>query len=492
MQNKSKRFPKHFILFFLTLSLLLTTSINPVYSHWADLSVAEIVVNDSQTEITLTFPTGLTKFADDNQDSQLQPAEVRNHQTQLEKFFSENITIKNINKIPGNISIISLEIAAKTANLIQQPNTHSTLILDYTWPAVAQIPTPNLPTSNLTSKSKFWINYHLFLPGITTASCQATIVQAGAIKSFVFTPQNREFLVAQNESIWEASWSLLLALAGAFAWGAIHAMSPGHGKTIVGAYLVGARATPLHAIFLAATTTITHTAGVFAVGGITLFASHLIDPEKLNPWLNLISGFLVALIGFKLLIERTKNRFGLKNSVFKYFKTKIVNQNWDLRTKVLTMNYDEPVNLLNRGSWEREFKPVKPKISEHYHHHGDGRVHSHLPPGADGSPVTWKSLLALGISGGLLPCPSALVMLLSASALGSVGLGMTLVVAFSLGLALVLTAIGLILVYAKGKFDKLPKQMAVVQFLPGISAMLVMLLGLGITGQAMLQILATN
>ena len=83
-------------------------------------------------------------------------------------------------------------------------------------------------------------------------------------------------------------------------------------------------------------------------------------------------------------------------------------------------------------------------------------------------------------------------MLLSASALGSVGLGMTLVVAFSLGLALVLTAIGLILVYAKGKFDKLPKQMAAVKFLPGISAMLVMLLGLGITGQAMLQILTTN
>ncbi|MFM9267423.1 nickel/cobalt transporter [Tychonema sp. BBK16] len=492
MQNKSKRLLKLFLLFFVTLSLLLTTSINPVYSHWADLSVAEIVVNDSQTEITLTFPTGLTKFADDNQDSQLQPIEVRNHQAQLEKFFSQNITIKNSNGILGSLAVKSLEIAATTAALIQQPNTHSTLLLDYTWPAAPQIPKPNLPTSNLNSNSKLWINYHLFVPGITTASCQATIIQAGAIKSFVFTPQNREFLLSQNESIWDASWSLLLALAGAFAWGAIHAMSPGHGKTIVGAYLVGARATPLHAVFLAATTTITHTAGVFAVGGITLFASHLIDPEKLNPWLNLISGFLVALIGCKLLMERTKNSFAVKNSVIKYFKTRIFNPNWSFRNQVLNTNYEEPVNLLNRGTWEREFKPVKPQISEHYHHHGDGRIHSHLPPGSDGSPVTWKSLLALGISGGLLPCPSALVMLLSASALGSVGLGMTLVVAFSLGLAVVLTAIGLILVYAKGKFDKLPKQMVVVQFLPGISAMLVMLLGLGITGQAMLQILSMN
>ncbi|MEK0181573.1 MAG: high-affinity nickel-transporter [Oscillatoriales cyanobacterium] len=492
MQNKSKRSPKLFILFFLTLSILLTTSTNPAYSHWADLSVAEIVINDYQTEITLTFPTGLTKFADDNQDNQLQPGEIRNHKAQLEKFFSQNITIKNPSKIPGKLAVKPLEIAAKTATLIQQPNSHSTLFLDYTWSTTSQTPKPKSPSLNLINKNNFLINYHLFLPGINTASCQATIVQAGTLKSFVFTPQNREFLLTQNESIWDETWSWLLALAGAFAWGAMHAMSPGHGKTIVGAYLVGARATPLHAVFLAATTTITHTAGVFAVGGITLFASHLINPEKLTPWLNLISGFLVALIGFKLLIERTKNRFGLKNSVFKYFKTKIVNQNWDLRTKVLTMNYDEPVNLLNRGSWEREFQPVKPKISEHYHHHGDGRVHSHLPPGADGSPVTWKSLLALGISGGLLPCPSALVMLLSASALGSVGLGMTLVVAFSLGLALVLTAIGLILVYAKGKFDKLPKQLAVVKILPGISAMLVLLLGLGITGQAMLQILTTN
>ena len=327
---------------------------------------------------------------------------------------------------------------------------------------------------------------------MVTASCQATIVQTGAVKSFVFTPQNRDFLLAGNESIWDSGWSLLLAVAGAFGWGCVHAMSPGHGKTIVGAYLVGSRATPLHALFLAATTTITHTAGVFAVGGITLFASNLIDSEKLDPWLSLISGLLVAFIGLNLHLERSKTRFVVRSSVLKEIKTKIFNKNWFLRTKLLTTNREEPVNLLHRGSWEREFKPVKADISHHYHAHGDGRIHSHLPPGADGSPITWKSLLALGISGGLLPCPSALVMLLSASALGNVGLGMTLVVAFSLGLALVLSAIGLILVYAKRNFDKLPKQIRAVKFLPAISAMFVMFLGLGITGQAMFKILGAT
>ncbi len=480
MPNKLNRSPKFLLLFFATLSLLLTISIRPAYPHWADLSVAEITVSDRQTEITLTYPTGLTNFADDNRDSQLQPAEVLRHKAQLETFFSKQIPITNSSNIQGSIEVKALEIAAKTASLIQQPNTHTTVILDYTWPQSAQTQTPNLPGSNLNSKNQLRIDYNLFLPGVTTASCQATIVQAGMVKSFVFTPQNREFLLTGNESIWDSGWSLVLALTGAFVWGAVHAMSPGHGKTIVGAYLVGSRATGLHALFLAATTTITHTAGVFAVGGITLFASHLIDPEKLHPWLSLISGLLVAVIGFKLLLPRIKKGFAFRTSVLK-----------KRTAKVLTANTEEPVNLLNRGTWEREFKPVKPEIKHHYHSHG-GRIHSHLPPGSDGEPITWKSLLALGISGGLLPCPSALVMLLSASALGNIGLGMTLVVAFSLGLALVLSAIGLILVYAKQNFDKLPKQITAVKFLPAISATLVMLLGLGITGEAILKILAAN
>ncbi len=491
MHKNWQKMRKYVILFSLALLLFCTNSTQPAYSHWSDLSVAEIIVNDLQTEITLTFPTGLTKFADDNRDGQLQLAEVRNHKTELEKFFSQEISITN-SKNPGLVTVKPLEIA-KSASSIQQPNTHSTLILNYTW-----------PESSVTSKNnKMRIKYNLFLPGVPTASCQATIVEAGAIKSIVFTPQNREVLLAGKESIWESGWSLVLAVFGAFAWGCVHAMSPGHGKTIVGAYLVGSRATPAHAVFLAATTTITHTAGVFAVGAITLLASNVIDPEKLDPWLSLISGLLVAIIGIKLLLERIKTRFVVRTLVRKtrfvvrtlVRKTRFVVRTLvrkNPRTKVLTTNLEEPVNLLSRGTWEREFKPVKPPISQHYHHHGDGRLHSHLPPGSDGSPITWKSLLVLGISGGLLPCPSALVMLLSASALGNVGLGMTLVVAFSLGLAVVLSAIGLILVYAKRNFDRLPKQIAAVKFMPAISAVVVMFLGLGITGEAILKILAAN
>src|SRR4028118_1030962 len=123
----------------------------------------------------------------------LQPAEFRSHQTQLQKFFSQLIRITNSSNIQGTVGVKPLEIAAKTASSIQQPNTHSTLILNYTWTAPSQNKHPGLPEAIPISKNeKLRINYNLFLPGVVTASCQATIVQTGAVKSFVFTPRSEE------------------------------------------------------------------------------------------------------------------------------------------------------------------------------------------------------------------------------------------------------------------------------------------------------------
>jgi ABC-type nickel/cobalt efflux system permease component RcnA len=119
------------------------------------------------------------------------------------------------------------------------------------------------------------------------------------------------------------------------------------------------------------------------------------------------------------------------------------------------------------------------------HDHGD---HSHLPPGADGSPVTWRSLLFLGISGGLLPCPSALVVLLGAIALNRVGLGLVLVLAFSLGLAGALTGIGLLFIYAGRLFERIPAQGRIVRALPVLSALFVLLIGLVISVRALQEI----
>ena len=110
-----------------------------------------------------------------------------------------------------------------------------------------------------------------------------------------------------------------------------------------------------------------------------------------------------------------------------------------------------------------------------------------MPPGADGRPVSWRSLLALGISGGLLPCPSALVVLLSAIALHRVAFGMLLIVAFSLGLAGVLTGIGLLLVYARRLFERVPTDGRLLRALPVASAMFVTAAGFAIAYGALVQ-----
>nr|MBA3439306.1 hypothetical protein [Pyrinomonadaceae bacterium] len=107
--------------------------------------------------------------------------------------------------------------------------------------------------------------------------------------------------------------TLSLALFGlliAAALGAAHAFSPGHGKTVVGAYLVGSRGTWQHAAFLGLTVTITHTAGVFALGLVTLFASQYVVPERLFPILSLVSGLIVVVIGLSLFVNRLRSALG--------------------------------------------------------------------------------------------------------------------------------------------------------------------------------------
>jgi nickel/cobalt exporter len=111
-----------------------------------------------------------------------------------------------------------------------------------------------------------------------------------------------------------------------------------------------------------------------------------------------------------------------------------------------------------------------------------------LPPGAEGEPVTWRSLLALGISGGLLPCPSALVVLLGAIALNRIGFGLILVLAFSLGLAGALTAIGMLFIYAGRLFHRFPVQGRIIRFLPVLSALFVSAIGVGIFIKALKEI----
>jgi nickel/cobalt transporter (NicO) family protein len=237
-----------------------------------------------------------------------------------------------------------------------------------------------------------------------------------------------------------AAW----ALFGALLLGAVHALSPGHGKTIVGAYLIGSRGTPRHAAFLGITVTLTHTLGVFVLGFATLYASRFIVPDRLFPVLSLLSALLVLGMGLILLIQRARMAGHLLSG--------------------------------SSGRPPLRFVPLK-SAAAGLHSHGGGPMHSHFPPGAAGDRVTWKNLAALGVSGGLVPCPSAMVLLLAAVALGKTAYGMLLVLVFSVGLALTLTVVGLAFLYTRNRFNKRAAAARWPQLLPLGSAAIVTLLG---------------
>lgn len=250
----------------------------------------------------------------------------------------------------------------------------------------------------------------------------------------------------------------LLALLGALLLGAVHALSPGHGKTIVGAYLIGSRGTPRHAAFLGFTVTVTHTIGVFVLGFATLYASRYIVPERLFPILSLVSALLVLGMGLALLVQRGRAaRLVLapaetapQSGVFYPVEPA---RGGLLRRDLLLAHGD--------GAW---------------HSHG-GKMHTHLPPGAAGERVTWKSLLALGVSGGLVPCPSAMVLLLAAVALNKTAYGMLLVLTFSIGLAITLTLVGLLFLHARNRLGPSNGNRRWTHVLPVLSAATITLVG---------------
>ncbi len=252
-------------------------------------------------------------------------------------------------------------------------------------------------------------------------------------------------LVAEHSS----PGALLLALLAAAVLGMLHALSPGHGKTVVAAYLVGSRGTVRHALALGGIVTATHTAGVYALGLVTLLGSAFILPERLYPWLSAVSGVLVAAVGGALLAGRGRA--------------------W--------------LEQRRAGAAHRHAHALG-----HAHHHGESHLHHHghdhaVPSGR----VTWRALLALGVSGGLLPCPSALVVMLSAAALGQAALGLGLIVAFSAGLAATLIIIGLAMVLAgqglarAGKRLRFPAPVAALApAAPAVSAAAVLVVGLAL------------
>jgi len=256
-----------------------------------------------------------------------------------------------------------------------------------------------------------------------------------------------------------------LALLAALGFGMLHALSPGHGKTVVGAYLVGSRGTARHALLLGAVVTATHTSSVYAIGFVTLYLSEYVVPERIYPWLGVASGGLIVTMGLALVAGRLRSSGLLRDALARLRAV-------GARPPALAWGEAGSVTLAAAGADGAPYAPparraahehadghahAHPHGGQHQHtddaaaphSHGFGRAHSHRIPGADGEPVRWTQLVGLGVFGGMLPCPSAIVVMLSAVALHRVAFGLLLIVAFSLGLATVLTAIGLALVWSQ-------------------------------------------
>ena len=229
---------------------------------------------------------------------------------------------------------------------------------------------------------------------------------------------------------------VLLALLMALFFGAAHGFSPGHGKALVAGYLVGTRGTVGHAVLLGIVVTVSHTLSVIALGVVTLVLADRLAPEAIYPWIELGSGAAVLVVGATLIYQRVRRR---------------------------------------------RHHP------HHDHHHHD---HDHRDPNR-GEEVSLAALFSLGVSGGAVPCPTALVVLLTAISLHRVALGLAMVGAFSLGLAAVLVAIAIAVVKfgdRLGRFgepDSFP-----MRALPVASAVLVTAIGVGITVRSLARVLA--
>jgi nickel/cobalt exporter len=243
-----------------------------------------------------------------------------------------------------------------------------------------------------------------------------------------------------------------VALMVAVALGAFHALEPGHGKTVVAAYLVGSRGTARHALILGLVVTASHTAGVYLLGGVTFYASQHVVPERLYPWLSLGSGLTIAVLGAVMFLRRFAGGGG-------------------------GHDHDHHGHHHSHGH---------PRDHAHAHDHAHSHTHAHDGHDHRDAPVSLRALVALGVSGGIIPCPAALVVLLSALSMHRVGFGLVLIVAFSVGLAAVLVIIGVLMVYAGRLMARFREDGPWIRrWLPLTSSAVMTLLGLGIAAQAM-------
>jgi nickel/cobalt transporter (NicO) family protein len=251
---------------------------------------------------------------------------------------------------------------------------------------------------------------------------------------------------------------LLLSIATAFALGAGHALTPGHGKSLMAAYLVGTKGTPVHAVGLGLSVTVSHTIGILVLAGLIVGAQGVLPPDVVIQAAPAVAAVTIAgLGGWMLLIEiRKRRRAGHAAKAHAH---------------------EHEHGLEHSHHEEHEHEHERDDVVD-THSHG-GIVHSHLPAAI--STLSWRGLFALGLAGGLIPSTSALFILLGSIVAGRPVFGLVLVVVFGFGMAAVMTAIGLAVVLARSRLDRMPTDSGlgrIARFAPLAAAVVVLAVGI--------------
>ncbi len=273
---------------------------------------------------------------------------------------------------------------------------------------------------------------------------------------------------------------LLVSVLTAAALGAGHALTPGHGKTLMAAYLVGTRGTPVHAAGLGLSVALSHTLGILLLAGLVVGAQGLLPPDLVVRIAPVVAAISIVAIGAWMLIGEARRRWGRRGLDTTHHHEHDATAQSD-HDHAHHHDHDHD-HAHAKGRDQADERAPLDRTGEHSH---GGRTHSHLP--ATGSTISWRSLFVLGLAGGLIPSASALLILLGSIAAGRPAFGFVLVVAFGFGMAAVMSGIGLALVLARGRLDRVDTSSwlgrATAQ-LPLLAALLVFGFGVYLTIQA--------
>jgi len=263
-----------------------------------------------------------------------------------------------------------------------------------------------------------------------------------------------------------------LSLITAIGLGAGHALTPGHGKTLMAAYLVGSRGTPIHAVGLGLSVAVSHTLGILALALLIVGAQGVLPPDVVFRAAPVVAALSIVVIGGWMLIAEIRRRLRVAGAA----AAAHADHRHDHGGPAEAHEHDQP--------YDHDLQRHDHEVDHGEHSHGGVR-HTHLPP--IGSTLSWRALFSLGLAGGLIPSTSALLILLGSMAAGRAAFGLVLVVAFGLGMAVVMGGVGLAMILARGRLDRLPRRSALgrlAAFAPLIASVAVLALGVMLTWQA--------